>query len=843
MDKYRETWEKSKITVLKAVIGFLVLALVLFALKGELKNLNLIEALHILKQEKNSTILVVFIMGLIAVAVTTLYDLVLCKELNIDVNKKKIFKISWMSNTTNNFIGAGGVAGGGLRTAFYKKEGVSTKEAVNMTFTIWMTTLTGLSGLILLNFNFIVKLDNKFYVILAILISLYIPLYLSIDKIPYIRDKFKDSIAITMPLKSKVKMVLVAVLEWIVAGIFFAGLIHYFAPEASYFESLAVFSLAITIGVCSFIPGGIGSFDLACIYGFKLFNISSSGIIVGMLLFRIFYYLIPWLLSMFLIVGELLNAKRSKKNKNNLALINEFGIKALSGLIFFSGIVLILSSILPNFPTRVRIVRKFLSVPMLQFSEVTVIGIGFILIILSKGILDKVKGAYNVTIILLILGSLLSFIKGLNIEASSLLGVIAFLLYLSKDRFYRENSPLEIKNAILYTSIVLIMSLFYGFIYFVINNSLAFIPYKPVVKNFMYTPKMMTSYFLILLVIVLIIHFLAVKKIEFEYANDDELEKLKEFLKKYDGNCKTHLLFLKDKSLFYAADNKVIIGFRMYDNKMIALGDPIGDKTLFKKAIGEFRAFADKNNMTPVFYEINEENLPLYHENGYNFFKLGEEAFVKLEGFNLNGKKKADLRYIKNRIEKGLFEFEMINPPFNDELFNKLKEISDKWLGDRKEKGFSLGWFNKEYMSLTPIGVVKHEGEIIGFATLLPVYDDKTVGIDLMRLIPNPPNGTMDAVFYSFINWAINEGYEYFNLGMAPLSNVGVNKYSKVKERMGRYVFTYGNKVYSFKGLRKYKEKFDPIWCGRYLAYPANSNLPSIIVDLAKLVAEAPREE
>ena len=125
----------------------------------------------------------------------------------------------------------------------------------------------------------------------------------------------------------------------------------------------------------------------------------------------------------------------------------------------------------------------------------------------------------------------------------------------------------------------------------------------------------------------------------------------------------------------------------------------------------------------------------------------------------------------------------------------------------------------------------------------MPNYDNKTVGIDLMRLIPNPPNGTMDAVFYSFINWAKEQGYKEFNLGMAPLSNVGVNKFSKVKERMGRYVFNYGNKIYSFKGLRRYKEKFDPTWHGRYLAYPASSKLPSTLVDLAKLVAESPNSD
>ena len=119
----------------------------------------------------------------------------------------------------------------------------------------------------------------------------------------------------------------------------------------------------------------------------------------------------------------------------------------------------------------------------------------------------------------------------------------------------------------------------------------------------------------------------------------------------------------------------------------------------------------------------------------------------------------------------------------------------------------------------------------------MPTYSDHTISIDLMRLIQNPPNGTMDALFVGVIDWAIANGYKKFILGKAPLSNVGLNQFSTTKEKIVKYIYNYGNKLYSFKGLRKYKEKYHPEWKGIYLAYPKNSNLSLIVINLTKMIS------
>ncbi len=49
-------------------------------------------------------------------------------------------------------------------------------------------------------------------------------------------------------------------------------------------------------------------------------------------------------------------------------------------------------------------------------------------------------------------------------------------------------------------------------------------------------------------------------------------------------------------------------------------------------------------------------------------------------------------RAVLNRIEREGFTFDVLQPPFSTEQMSTFKNISDNWLGSRKEKGFSLGF-------------------------------------------------------------------------------------------------------------------------------------------------------
>ena len=93
-----------------------------------------------------------------------------------------------------------------------------------------------------------------------------------------------------------------------------------------------------------------------------------------------------------------------------------------------------------------------------------------------------------------------------------------------------------------------------------------------------------------------------------------------------------------------------------------------------------------------------------------------------------------------------------------------------------KKKGFSLGYFDEKYIQLAPIALVSDEEDNIqAFVTFLASNGPNEASIDLMRYdLKTAPNGIMDYLFVKLLLHFKEEGVTFFDLGMAPLSNVGM---------------------------------------------------------------------
>ncbi|HAW31558.1 MAG TPA: hypothetical protein DCY03_26195, partial [Planctomycetaceae bacterium] len=154
------------------------------------------------------------------------------------------------------------------------------------------------------------------------------------------------------------------------------------------------------------------------------------------------------------------------------------------------------------------------------------------------------------------------------------------------------------------------------------------------------------------------------------------------------------------------------------------------------------------------------------------------------------------------------------------------------------EKGFSLGYFDETYLKQFPIAIVRQQGRIIAFANVLEGAGKDELSADLMRHTPDAPPGVMEYLFVELLLWGRQQGYQWFNFGMAPLSGIENRPLSPVWNRTANLIFRYGDHFYGFEGLRSYKEKFDPVWTPKYLASPGGMALPQILSDVVAIIAK-----
>jgi phosphatidylglycerol lysyltransferase len=241
----------------------------------------------------------------------------------------------------------------------------------------------------------------------------------------------------------------------------------------------------------------------------------------------------------------------------------------------------------------------------------------------------------------------------------------------------------------------------------------------------------------------------------------------------------------------------------------------------------------------PVFYEVGTGYLHHYADFGLAFAKVGEEARVDLAAFTLEGARASKHRQLTRRLEKAGGAFRIIPSVEVPAVLDQLRAVSDDWLNEKSaaEKGFSLGFFDAEYLSRFPVAVVERAGRIEAFANIWLDENGTSLSLDLMRYRHDAPRDVMEVLFVHMMQWGKDHGYRWFALGMAPLSGFETSPVATLWNRLGALLYRHGESFYNFQGVRAYKEKFNPVWGPRYLVYPGGLKLPRILMDASALIA------
>jgi phosphatidylglycerol lysyltransferase len=239
-----------------------------------------------------------------------------------------------------------------------------------------------------------------------------------------------------------------------------------------------------------------------------------------------------------------------------------------------------------------------------------------------------------------------------------------------------------------------------------------------------------------------------------------------------------------------------------------------------------------------VFYEVEQANLPFYIDAGLTLLKLGEEGRVPLGEFRLEGSARKSLRRTIKRVSEAGCLFEVLPADRVPDVIDELRSISDQWLAAKHaaEKGFSVGFFDPNYLARFPAAVVRRHGRIVAFANLWQSGGEE-ISVDLMRYAADAPEGVMEFLFLQAMLWGQARGFAWFNLGMAPLSGIEGQRLGPLWNRVAALAYRHGEHFYNFQGLRQYKQKFDPVWRPKFLASPGGLALPVVLGNLMTLVS------
>ena len=639
-------------------------------------------------------------------------------------------------------------------------------------------------------------------------------------------------------------------LKQAVAQVFFAALdlagasatLFVLLPDttaAAFPAFFLIYALAIIVAIVSGVPGGVGVFEtivVATIPGDK------AAIFAALIAYRLIYYLIPLgIASVWLAIreGNRLREPMRRSYSGVQGVANSLAPLVLGATVFGGGVILLISGSLPALPARIAGLENFLPLPFIEASHIAASLVGTALLLLAHGLYRRLDGAFVATRALLIAGAIFSLAKGLDYEEAIICLVIAGLLQWTRAAFYRRSG---LTGRALSTGWIAAVGLV-----LIGVTWLGFFAYKNVAYQdslwWEFALHADASRFLrasvamAMLVMAAAIWRLLSPTAQPKVSPLLDPVLLDECLARAD-RTDALLALTGDKRFLLSESGQAFLMYQVSGKSWIVMADPVGLRDDWQELFWSIRTMADAAGGRLLFYQLSVDALPLAIDLGFQIIKYGEEARVKLAKFTLEGPRMSGLRQAHRRAIRDGSSFEILPAAQLDEILDELAAISDAWLRQKnqKEKMFSLGRFEPDYLKHFDMAIVRRAGKITAFANIWATANRNELSIDLMRHRDNMPPGTMDFLFTELMLWGQAQGFVWFTMGIAPLSGIEANRLSPAWAKAGAFIFRHGEALYGFRGLRKYKEKFKPQWEGRYIAAPKGLAWLTSLKDLQSLI-------
>jgi phosphatidylglycerol lysyltransferase len=608
---------------------------------------------------------------------------------------------------------------------------------------------------------------------------------------------------------------------------------------------LIIYAIALMIGVLSQVPGGIGVFEAVILNALASF-MPLEQVAAGLLAYRIVYYLVPFMIGILLLAAaEMIALGRLRRDevpealgdawKTLSAVLGTAAPYAASGLTFLAGSLLLLGSSVPLSIDTLDSLERFFPVEVVELSHWFGGVLGTMLVVSSYALWKRIGAAVWLAAGLLMIGAVLSYIQTLDINRALVMAVGPALLLVTRRRFYRRSRLFSELQDFRWTLLsAAAMMCFLSLLLFSFKNT----PYEHELWwQFAVTdqaPRGMRTAVVAATTFVLTYLFVAIRAPHYRPRppSHEELEKARVIIAAQD-NPDANFALMGDKALLFSENGQAFVMFGVHGSSWVSMGGPVGsDEQDRVDLIWEFKAQAARNQGQAVFYQVGDPALHHYIDANFTLVKLGEEARVPLAEFDLQGSHRARLRQARNRANREGLSFELVQPPHTDSLLEELETISDEWLAEKnvREKGFSVGFFDRDYLNHFPLALIYENGDLSAFANILATGTHRTATIDLMRHRNTADNSTMEFLFIELMLSLKVHGYEWFSLGMAPLSGLTDRASAPLWDRFGLLVYNKGSRFYNFEGLRRFKEKFDPVWEPRYMATSKRGISPLLVL-------------
>jgi len=828
--------------LLKPLVSAFLFGVALWILKDILHEYRYAEIVAGLRTIPTRRILVSLALTALGYTALAGYDAVALRYIGHPLPFRVVLPISFTSYAVANSAPVSVLTGGGLRYRLYSGLGLTAAEMAQVaTFDVvtYVVGLFSVGGVIFLVeplgvpriFHLPIRTAHPIGLLFLALVTAY--LLLSIVRKRPIRIRGWE-----IPIPST-RLALgqmgISAMDWTLSG----AALYVLLPAAvglSYPAFLAAFLLAQIVTLITPIPGGLGIFEALILLMIPASS-PKAAVVGSLVVYRVIYYLLPLLIAATLLG---VRAAREEKLKHAAEAVRRWAPAlvpdALALATFVAGAVLLLSGALPAAAPRLDRLIRYLPLGVIELAHVLGSVVGLFLLILAWGLGRRLRIAYRLTVGLLLAGILFSLLKGLAYAQAVVLAIILVALIPARGVFYREG-PLARGSFGAGWSVAVILAI-------LATVWLGLFAYKGAERPWEWLGRIAPAgnlgrFFRATIgAVVALVAFGVIRLLRRAprppalptAAMLDDARAIVEHSPRADAR----LALLGDKALLFSENGRAFVMYAGRDRSRIAFGDPVGPEVEWGELVWQFRELADRTGARPAFYGIHPDHADLYLDLGLTLLGLGETARVRL-----------DTRVGEEVVDPGDegLGFEVVDAAAVAGLMPELQRIAAAWREERGAMvcGFAHGEVVPGFTDRCPAAVVRRAGRVIAFASVWPGAEREELAADPIRFLPEAPGGILHFLLGRLMRWGTAEGYRWFDLGLAPARGAEERTVDPVRDAIGILAFRYGEHFESAASLRKFKERFRPVWEPRLLASPGGFALPGTLADIAALMTGATR--
>ncbi|HPF49944.1 MAG TPA: phosphatidylglycerol lysyltransferase domain-containing protein [Draconibacterium sp.] len=632
-------------------------------------------------------------------------------------------------------------------------------------------------------------------------------------------------------------------------GIEFIGVAHVYISMVALgfhpdiFISFVAYIVMVMLLIVSPFLRGIGAIEVSMTYIFVKSGIPAPQAAAITLLFRFFEFWIPLLFG----AGSFLFSKKSIV----LRVLPVF-------IIFISGVIDIVSAMLPALPGRIRVLEKLLPQAALNISNFFVFFTGLLLIILSVYLLKGVRRAWRITVFLLVLTCIAHLVKGIDYEEASV-SILALISLLFTYRLYNVKAmPVYRQNwwKIWILGLLVLVLSAVGGTYFLekahMGMDYSFV--ESIQASFRliflfdasgYLPQSSFGHFFVLFIyvfsIILLISAILFSLHPIFFTDSAEEEKdnshARLLVQNYGNSALDYFKYYPDKLLYFSNDG--FLAYKIQGSYAVVLELPVcSNQEAVLLIIEDFEKYCYGNGLRTFYYRVPESSVEMFRKLKKKVLFIGQEAILDLDTFSLSGSKMHPLRNAINKAKKMGYTFHIYSPEIKDGVLQKLQHVSNEWLKTpgKSEQVFSQGMFIPEMVEKTTVMTIENEEEkIVAFLNIIPDYVKGEGTYDMIRMTDDAPTGIVYFLLTEMFSWMKEQGLSKVNLGMVAFA--GIEEAKTVTEKSMKFALEKLRSLQHFKGQFQFKDKFDPVWVKKYLVYDMDYDLvqfPAVLKGVSK---------